>query len=78
MAGDCLQRSAIIHQQRANGVKHCTVKQAAILRPRGLPCDVSWDQADKWIREIKNNGWRMPDGLRGITATPAAEDRARP
>jgi superfamily II DNA or RNA helicase len=41
----------------------CTLKQAAILRERGLPDDVPMPQAKAWIDSIAANGWRTPPDL---------------
>ena len=50
-----------ISDRRQRGL--CSYKQAKLLIGKGLPSEVSFDQASAMITEIANNNWRVPPGM---------------
>jgi superfamily II DNA or RNA helicase len=51
-----------IKKRREKGL--CTFKQARTLARLGLPSDLSFDDADAALTELKANGWKVPADMR--------------
>jgi superfamily II DNA or RNA helicase len=65
-------RRLIAEQQRRWDAGQCSLKQAEQLGKRGLPIDVSREQAREWMDALANNRWQLTPELQAIRAAAAA------